>query len=119
MELLRHAEFMRGLGLSSFVAQVPKLPYAKAVSGFSSVSKPYAVLFVGGSWEGKVWQARNFGEIGLRLREGGVNIVLAGGPLDRVQATKTLDYLSGNAIDLIEKTSLSELAEFCEMRWWF
>jgi ADP-heptose:LPS heptosyltransferase len=111
MELLRHAEFMRGLGLSGFVARPPKLPLSKAASEFRSVSKPYAVLFVGGSWEGKVWQARNFGEIGRRLRECGVNVVLAGGPLDRVQATKILDCLNGNAIDLIEKTSLSELAE--------
>jgi ADP-heptose:LPS heptosyltransferase len=111
MELLRHAAFMRGLGLSGFVARLPKLPFSKAVSEFRSITKPYAVLFVGGSWEGKVWSARNFGEIGRRLRECGINVVLAGGPLDRVQAIKVLDCLNGHAIDLIEKTSLSELAE--------
>lgn len=111
MELLRHAEFMRGLGLSGFVARLPELPFSKAAPEFRSVSKPYAVLCVGGSWEGRVWQARNFGEIGRRLRECGVNVVLAGGPLDRIQATKTLDCLNGNAIDLVGKTSLSELTE--------
>lgn len=111
MELLRHAEFMRGLGLSGFVARLPELPFSKAAPEFRSVSKPYAVLFVGGSWEGRVWRANNFGEIGRRLRECGVNVVLAGGPLDRIQATKTLDCMNGNAIDLIGKTSLSELTE--------
>jgi ADP-heptose:LPS heptosyltransferase len=102
---------MRGLGMSGFVARLPELPFSKAAPEFRSVSKPYAVLFVGGSWEGRVWQARNFGEIGRRLRECGVNVVLAGGPLDRIQAAIALDCLNGNAIDLIEKTSLSELAE--------
>lgn len=111
MELLRHAEFMRGLGLSGFVARLPELPFSKAVPEFRSVSKPYAVLFVGARWEGRVWQARNFGEIGRRLRVCGVNVVLAGSPLDRVQTTTILDCLNGNAIDLIGKTSLAELAE--------
>ena len=111
MELLRQAEFMRDLGLSDFVARSPTLPFSKTASEFRLVSTPYAVLFVGSSWEGKVWQARNFGEIGRRLRECGIDVVLAGGSLDHVQASKIAEYLNGNVIDLIEKTSLSELAE--------
>src|SRR5262249_44830195 len=111
MELMRHAEFMRSLALSGFVEQVPELPISQGASEFRSVSKPYALMFVRGSWGARVWQARNFGDIGRRLCGCGVNVVLAGGPSDRAQATKILDCLNGNAIDLVGETSLSELAE--------
>jgi len=111
MELLRHAEFMRGLGLSGFVARAPKLSFSKTTSELKSISKPYVVLFVGAGLKIKVWPARNFGEIGLRLRECGINVVLAGGPMDHLQATKILECLNGNAINLVGKTNLSELAE--------
>ena len=85
----------------------------KRCPNLDRITKPYAVLFVGGSWEGKVWPARNFGgNCASVLHECGINVVLAGGPLfDRVQAIKVLDCLNGSAIDLTEKTSLSELAE--------
>lgn len=111
MELLRHAEFMRSLGFANFLAELPELLIPKANVECGSVLEPYVVMFVGSSWDGRRWQAENFAEIGRRLVECGVKVVLAGGPLDRAQAIRVLDCLNGNAINLAGETSLSGLTD--------
>ena len=112
MELLRNAEFIRGLGLSNFIARAPTLVPSRVPSQINGeLSAPYAVLFLGGGWKWKVWQAEKFCEIGRRLRDHGVNVVLGGGQSDLKLATKVCDSLNGNAINCVGKTSLSDLAE--------
>jgi ADP-heptose:LPS heptosyltransferase len=110
MELIRHAQFLRGLGLSH-VAEVPLLPTAQSRYPAGALPRPYAVLFVAASWEGRMWPTANFAEIGRRLSARGFNVVLAGGPNDRVRAMEVMHHLVARAIDLVGKTGLAELAE--------
>lgn len=111
MELKRNAEFMRGLGVADFQARLPTIPQVPGKRANWLPQQPYAVLFPSASWEGKEWSIDNFIKIGHRLVTNGLRIVVVGGPKDRERASSLIEALSSEAIDLIGKTSLGELAE--------
>ena len=65
MELIRNAQFIRGLGLEDFRAglfTIPEIP-----CGIDIPPEPYAVIFPDADTEIKMWNYRNFAEIVRRL----------------------------------------------------
>ncbi len=108
MELLRNADFMRGLGFADFRASVPVL--AAGPRPATTLPARYAVLAPGAGWDGRAWPVSSFAEIGRRLAASGLSLVLAGGPGDRATAEALLRDLPGGALDLVGRTGLGELA---------
>lgn len=110
MELRRNAEFMRGLGFADYRARIPSIPEAVGERARLLPPQPYAVLVPAANWEGKQWPIEKFIEIGRRIVTRGLPIVVVGGPADREHIGGLMEALSGEAIDLVGKTSLAELA---------
>lgn len=111
MELQRHAEFMRSVGFSNFLAQAPVVTQSKAEALAAVVSRPYVVLVPGAGLERKCWSVENFGEIGRRLIHSGFDVVLVGGHADCARADEVRKCMAGNVMDFVGKTTLAELAE--------
>lgn len=65
MELIRNAEFIRGLGLGSFKAGVPHLRKSGAFKELPAT--PYFIVFPDGEGSMKFWDYRKFTEIIRRL----------------------------------------------------
>ena len=107
MELLRHADFLRGLGLVDFRAARPVLQAGPPPPGLPA---RYAVLVPGAGWEGRAWPAAGFADIGRRLAAQGLTPVVVGGPEDRPRADLLLRELEGSAQDWVGRTTLAELA---------
>ena len=111
MELKRNAEFMRGLGFIEFKAGLPVIhPVSDALS-YSLPKLPYAVLVPSASWYGRAWPSINFIAIAYRLVECGLGIVVVGGAKDHDMARDLVDALPEKVVNLVGKTSLSELVE--------
>ena len=123
MELERNAEFVRGLGLSDFQADVPKLVIpdeaqqradeliAEVVSRLSHFTDFY-IFFPGASWVGRQWPAEQFAELAKRVydKEGWAGVI-CGGPGEEVLAERLLAQTSGTPlVNLAGKTRLIELA---------
>lgn len=109
MELLRNADFMRGLGFTDFQARVPFLD-VRAKSQAAVPPEAYVVLAPGAGWAGRAWPVESFAETGRRLLALGLRLVLVGGVADRTAADDLMRQLQGTAEDLVGKTSLAELA---------
>lgn len=110
MELRRHAEFLSGLTGQLRQARIPLLADNGAVAPMRP-STPYAVLFPGASWTGRMWPAERFVELARRLRKRGLAVVVAGGPHDHPFADPIVSELPGEVSNLVGQTSLQELAE--------
>lgn len=111
MEIKRNAEFMRGLGFKDFKARLPIVSPLSDKQPEQFLPKPYAVIFLGAGWDGKKWQISKFSKIGHKLALHGLSVVLAGGKADRDRACEFIKEKQGDVIDLVGKTSLSDLAE--------
>lgn len=110
MELLRNADFMRGLGFTDFKADIPKIPDSAGPALIQLTGLNYAVLVPGASWIGRSWPVASFAEIGRRLRQRGMDLVIVGGPGDRPRTEALLQELDNRALDLAGQTSLADLA---------
>lgn len=111
MELKRNVEFMHGLGFTDFQARLPSIRPEPFEIANLLPRQPYAVLVPGASWDGREWLIDNFIKVGVRLIATGLDIVVVGAPADRERASFLIDGLSGEAVDLVSKTTLGELAE--------
>lgn len=73
MELLRNAEFLRGLGATDYQAKVADLRATVALelddsfSAAITTDQKYYVMFPGASWNGKQWPAKSFARIAEQL----------------------------------------------------
>jgi heptosyltransferase-2 len=56
------------------------------------------------------WPLENFAEVAASLRKSGCRVLLLGGPGDRAPFDSVRHLFSGNAVDLIGKSTLSETA---------
>ncbi len=110
MELRRHAEFTSALTSTCQAALAPCLPRTM-LAPLAELGQPYAVLFVGASWSGRVWPAEHFTEVSRRLTARGLRIVVSGGPADMQYAAPILRSMGASVQDLVGKTSLAELVE--------
>jgi ADP-heptose:LPS heptosyltransferase len=111
MELKRNAEFLRGLGISDFQARLPIIPQAASDQADRLLQYSYAVLVPAASWAGREWHIDNFIEVGRRLVDGGLKIVVVGVSADRERVRSLINKFPGMSVDLIGKTTLGELAE--------
>ncbi|MBE0626764.1 MAG: glycosyltransferase family 9 protein [Burkholderiales bacterium] len=114
MELSRNAEFMRGLGFTDFVARVPTIAQISNIGNVGTnwlPRRPYAVLSVAASWQGREWPIANFIDIGQRLVIYGLHVVVVGAPADRCRFFNLFNALQDKVTDLVGKTTLGDLAE--------
>lgn len=111
MELKRNAEFMRGLGFANYQARLPIIQQVPNALPNCLLQKPYAVFVATASWEGREWPIDNFINIGHRLIERGMQIVVVGVQGDHERIACLINDLSGNVLDLVGATSLGELVE--------
>ena len=73
--------------------------------------QPYAVIVPAASWGGKAWPIDKFVAVGHRLVMSGLRVVVVGGQADRGRASKLMEAMSGEPVDLVGKTLLDELAQ--------
>ncbi len=66
MELLRNAEFMRGLGSTGFSARLPELPNGYS-SPYRTGEQEYYVLFPGAGWTGRQWPLERFSQVAEKM----------------------------------------------------
>ena len=112
MELVRNAEFLRGLGLSDFRSGLPELTMKFPPDPDPELPlKDYYVLFPGGSDNIRIWPAASFAEVGRRLHEQtGMVGVVCGGTADREAAAEIISQSGVPMLDRSGRTSLPELA---------
>jgi ADP-heptose:LPS heptosyltransferase len=110
MELVRNAEFVRGLGLREFRASLPSLAVGPDLpAGFHAAD--YYVLFPGAGWDRRQWPVANFAETARRVfaATGWRGVVCGGG--GEAPLGETLARGAGVPIEnWAGKTSLAELA---------
>jgi ADP-heptose:LPS heptosyltransferase len=109
MELERNAEFMRGIGLSDFLADIPKLQIPTILpAGFRL--KDYYVIFPGAGSKARQWPVQNFKELSKRIYMAtGWTGIICGGHGEKGLGKKLIE---GNDIllqDWTGQTSLEEL----------
>jgi ADP-heptose:LPS heptosyltransferase len=117
MELVRNAEFVRGLGEAAFLATVPDLRGLSALSLSESFiratagDQQYYVLFPGASWSGKQWPLVNFVQVADRLyEETGWRGVVCGGKADIELARRLCSQSSAPLLNWAGRTDLAQLA---------
>jgi ADP-heptose:LPS heptosyltransferase len=110
MELLRNADFMRGLGFTDFRARGPELGGGLPANPAGLAHKSYAVLVPGAGVEWRAWPVASFAEVGRRLAARGLGVVIAGGTGDRAVAAALLRELGGHAEDFAGRSTLGETA---------
>lgn len=110
MELLRNADFMRGLGFADFRAQVADLRGGLPPNPVTLGHKKYAVLVPGAGVDWRAWPVGSFASIGRRLAQQGIGLVVAGGPADLSMTDALVRELQGQAGNFSGRTTLGELA---------
>jgi len=109
MELERNAEFMRGLGLKDFLANVPELP-AQGMAPAEMNLKDYYVIFPGAGAKIRQWPESRFREIARRIyRATGWVGVICGGPGEEVLGRNMEEDIEVPLQNWIGRTSLQEL----------
>jgi ADP-heptose:LPS heptosyltransferase len=111
MELLRNAEFMRGLGLAEFRCSTPCLPPVR--QSLSIPAQPYFVVFPGARVGRRTWPLEFFVEIIRRVSQHDrLTAALCGGPSEMHLAQSIRETLPRLAIlDYTGKTDIPQLAE--------
>jgi ADP-heptose:LPS heptosyltransferase len=118
MELLRNAEFLRGLGAADYLARVADLHAMSALrpdDAFVAANgrdRPYYVFFPGSGVRGKRWPLACFVELADQLyRRTGWRGVVCGGPED-VELAETLCTQAAGAalLNWAGRTDLAQLA---------
>ena len=117
MELVRNAEFVRGLGESKFLARVPNLRTIstlwadEAFIAATAGDQQYYVLFPGASWNGKRWPVANFSQVADRIyRQTGWRGVVCGGPEDIQLAKNLCSHCNAPLLNWAGRTDLAQLA---------
>lgn len=112
MELQRNAEFMRGLGLRNSTAGIPSLPSVADLPENLMIEQSYFVIFPGASSSGRLWPAKRFGELLLKLTGSNRGIaVLCGSRQERALCARIIDSSGTKALNMAGETTLPELVE--------
>jgi ADP-heptose:LPS heptosyltransferase len=109
MELRRNAEFMRGLGLTSFSARAPVIDMASGKTGLIE-EREYYVLVPGALQKCRRWPIENFARLAEKIHDatGWAGVIC--GSKDEEELGQTLKNLSCAPLhNIAGKTSLSEL----------
>ena len=117
MELVRNAEFVRGLGLQEFVAERAELggPAAPSLQTSNPKTANFFVIFPGGSNPGRMWPAANFIALGKRIRAAtGWDCRICGSRSERALGDAISKGLADSTANLCGTTSILELAEIID-----
>lgn len=113
MELNINAHFLRELGCTEFLSNVPHIPQARLHVGDLPLTLPYIVVSPGASWGPKTWPVQNFSSVIRQLlNHFDIQVVVCGGSSDRsvcAELSRLVD--SPKVINLCDKTTLPELVE--------
>jgi ADP-heptose:LPS heptosyltransferase len=116
MELLRNAEFVRGLTGTNFLAKLAKLPQimgqrpSEVVDARIAHDGAYYSLFPGASWDGRRWPIANFAVIAARLnKKYGWQGVVCGGNGDCDLAEELCRMCDAPLLNLSGRTDLTQL----------
>ena len=117
MELVRNAEFVRGVGAADFRAKVANLrsisdsPLDESFLAAIPVGQRYYVLFPGASWNGRQWPVAGFVQMAEWLySKTGWSGVVCGGNADRELAAKICGECSAPILNWAGRTDLPQLA---------
>jgi ADP-heptose:LPS heptosyltransferase len=116
MELVRNAEFVRGLGDARFRAKVVDLrgrdlnEVDKSFVAAIPAHRDYYVLFPGAGWEGRQWTLSNFVAVAEWLHERtGWHGVICGGQADRGVAETICRQCSAPLLNWVGCTDLPQM----------
>lgn len=109
-EFENNAVFLRGLGISS-IASVGRIPVVSNIdlTRLCLPDRPYAILIPGGSFLAKAWPVERFAEVGLALKDSGLDVLVSGSKSENSLCEQIATICGGKNIS--GKTSLQELAE--------
>ena len=117
MELVRNAEFVRGLGVVDYLAKVADLHSMSALkpdeafSAANATKQPYYVFFPGSAVRGKRWSPACFAELAdLIYRHTGWHGVVCGGPEDVDISRALCAQTDAVLLDWAGKTDLAQLS---------
>ncbi len=109
MELVRNAEFLRGLGLAEVKAAPPRLPFVQLP--LEGVKEPYVVLFPGASQPIRQWPLERYISLAQRIHDKYAwSVVLCGGQEDALLGKAVEMACSFPVRNKIGETTLSQLA---------
>lgn len=111
MELIRNAQFMRGLGVEKFRASLPVLPVS---TKWEKPAKHYFAVCPGADNLAKCWPAEKFAEMADRLvEETGLTCILLGAEKEKPIGNRILTAMryKEHCISLMGKTSLPTYIE--------
>lgn len=112
MELQRNAEFVRGLGDTTFVSGIPQIPFLVDLPEKIKFSKTYVVIFPGASWAPKMWPPGKFAELINTLKTNHhIDILFCGAAAEYDLCQKIIAESSVDAQNLAGATTLQELVE--------
>lgn len=105
-ELIRCAEFIRGLGNAEFRAAYPKMAYGK----YSGCSGSYIAVFPSASWIGKVWEKEKFAQLLQWMLDAVPHDILLCGDVRDDEVCSCLKELVPNdrIVNMAGKTSLPD-----------
>ena len=116
MELIRNAEFVRGLGEAGYRAKVADLHTMtaqkpnKAFIAANSDDQPYYVLFPGSSVSGKRWSLASFAQLADHIfRQTGWRGVVCGGDEDAELAQRLCIQCASPLLNWAGRTDLTQL----------
>jgi ADP-heptose:LPS heptosyltransferase len=113
MELNINAHFVRQLGCTSFLSNVPIIPPISTLTLHPPIAKPYIVVAPSASWAPKMWPTNNFSILVEQLiSKFKLHVVLCGGRNDYPLCELLRQNLNNDHItNLAGDTTLPELTE--------
>jgi ADP-heptose:LPS heptosyltransferase len=115
MELLRNAEFVRGLSGKGFDVRLPSIESGGGCLPASLEGRQYYVLFVGAAWPGRRWPATLFGQLARRIFDlTGWQGVICGGVHETGLAEEVLNCSSVPVENWVGRTNLVELVSIID-----
>ncbi len=113
MELNRNAQFVRQLGYTAFLSNIPVIPLIPKLQSTLTFTTPYILVAPGASWSPKMWPIDSFAELLEQIRSKfKLHVVLCGGENDR-SICETLNQKLGQdwITNAAGNTTLAELVE--------
>ena len=109
-EFDRNREFFEKLLNQNILLKAPFFYKTKIKDTNNFNLTNYAVLFPGASEVNKIWDYKNFYEVGNYLyNKYNLNIVICGGKEDKIYATKIRELSNGSFTDLTGETTLTDM----------
>ncbi len=108
MELIRNAEFVRGLGASDFKAGIPHLD--RQLLPAKMVNESYYILFPGAGLSYRCWPTENFAKVAdFIYDQTGITGLICGGPGEVQLAEKVIHASHAKLENWIGKTNITGL----------